>query len=224
MIRRDASPRGRTGRSSRRCLLPLGNRPQQAVAGALGQQHRTFSSGLGRIAPRGAQWPRQPPQAVPFRPEGGGGRVGGSVATQRSEPIASGVKRRQARHEVWPVRNRSHAPWRSPRNLSSRRCPEERDYFFLVAFLAPVLALGDFGAAVLVAAFLVAFFAAAMSTLLVVHDSQGHQNAGQRHDLGIPGDRARHHSLTRERQAIPQPKRDSTSYPPQPGRHLWRVK
>ncbi|MFN7767880.1 MAG: hypothetical protein ACK5UC_11815 [Planctomycetaceae bacterium] len=44
------------------------------------------------------------------------------------------------------------------------------DYFFFVAFLAPVLALGDLGAAFFVAAFLVAFFAAAMSTLLVVHD------------------------------------------------------
>ena len=45
--------------------------------------------------------------------------------------------------------------------------PGKWNYFFafLVAFLAPVLALGD-----LVAAFLVAFFAAAMSTLLVVHD------------------------------------------------------
>jgi hypothetical protein len=42
-----------------------------------------------------------------------------------------------------------------------------RAYFFLVAFLAPVLALGD-----LVAAFLVAFFAAAMSTLLVGHDQR----------------------------------------------------
>ena len=41
------------------------------------------------------------------------------------------------------------------------------DYFFLVAFLAPVLALGD-----LVAAFFVAFFAAAMSTLLVGHDQR----------------------------------------------------
>ena len=32
------------------------------------------------------------------------------------------------------------------------------------------MALGDLGAAFFVAAFLVAFFAAAMSTLLVVHD------------------------------------------------------
>ena len=52
--------------------------------------------------------------------------------------------------------------------------PGKWNYFFafLVAFLAPVLALGD-----LVAAFLVAFFAAAMSTLLVGHD---HRDAKMR--------------------------------------------
>jgi hypothetical protein len=80
-----------------------------------------------------------------------------------------GAKCRQARHKSGLSRTKTALP--RDRRTGASAPPSGarvvRAYFFLVAFLAPVLALGD-----LVAAFLVAFFAAAMSTLLVGHDQR----------------------------------------------------